>query len=61
MRAALLVLFLLTCAALNSTNTNSTMSDSAEIELINTIVGAVIGGVIGCIIILCCVFRYFCK
>jgi hypothetical protein len=37
------------------------MSNSAEIELINTIVGAVIGGIIGCIIILCCVFRYFCK
>ena len=61
MRTALLLFFLLTCSALNSTTTNSTMSDSAEIELINTIVGAVIGGVIGCIIILCCVFRYFCK
>ena len=61
MRTALLLLFLLTCSALNITNTNSTMSDSAEIELTNIIVGSVIGGVVGCICIACCVARFFRK
>jgi len=61
MRAVLLLFFLLTCSARNITNTNSTMSDSAEIELTNIIVGSVIGGTIGCIIIACCAIRYCCK
>ena len=60
MRIALFIFFLLTCAALNITN-NSTKSNSAEVELINTIVGSVIGGVVGCIIIGCCFIRYCCK
>ena len=66
MRAALVVLFLLTCSALNITNpnvtkANNTMSDSAEIERITTIVGSVIGGVVGCIIVGFCFVRYCCK
>ena len=66
MRAALVVLFLLTCSALNITTpnitkTNGTMSDSADVEMINTIIGSVIGGVVGCIIIGICFIRYCCK
>ena len=61
MRTALLLLFLLTCSALNITNTNSTMSDSAEIELTNIIVGSVIGGIVGCIIIAGCFVYHCCK
>ena len=66
MRTTLFVLFLLTCSALNITitnitNTNGTMSDGTDIELINTIVGSVIGGFFGCIIIGICFVYHCCK